>query len=252
MPNAAKAATTVGIHVVDVMGTVVSFDLREPVPVPAYDEAVRLLQQADQRFSTYRPDSDISRVRRGDIRVSDCHPDIDEVLGLCQRATEQTDGYFTTFPYGDLDPTGLVKGWAIQRASAVLLDAGSSWHSVNGGGDIQLAGHALSTPWRVGITDPTDPTRVVAVAVCQDGAVATSGNAERGHHIVNPRTGLTANHFASVTITAPLLIDADVFATAAFARGESAIAWVERLPDVDAMFVRPDGSVTATSSFPVG
>jgi thiamine biosynthesis lipoprotein len=252
MPDGAAAETVVGAHVVHVMGTVVSFDLCDPVPIGAYEAAVRVLHRADRRFSTYRPDSDISRLRRGEISVGDCHPDIDDVLGLCRLATEQTDGYFTAFPYGDLDPTGLVKGWAIERASAVLVDAGSSRHSVNGGGDIQLAGDAGRAPWRVGITDPADRMRIVAVAVRQDGAVATSGNAERGHHIVNPRTGLTADRFASVTITAGSLIDADVLATAAFARGEGAIPWVERMPEVDGLFVGHDGAITATTSFPFG
>jgi thiamine biosynthesis lipoprotein len=252
MPDAATAETVVGIHVVHVMGTVVSFDLRDPIPAAAYDKAVRLLRQADQRFSTYRPDSDISRLRRGEIRISECHPDVDEVLGLCQRATEQTERYFTSFPYGELDPTGLVKGWAIQRASEELVDAGSSRHSVNGGGDIQLVGDTRAAPWRIGITDPADRTRLVAIAACQDGAVATSGSAERGNHIVNPRSGLTADHFASVTITARSLIDADVLATAAYARGESAIEWLERMPDVEGVFVGRDGVVTATASFPFG
>jgi FAD:protein FMN transferase len=252
MPDAATALTIAGTHVVHVMGTVVSFDLRDPVPRSAYDESVRLLHQADQRFSTYRSDSDISRLRRGEIRSGDCHPDVDEVLGMCLDATKQTDGYFTAFPYGDLDPTGLVKGWAIQRASQILLDAGSTWHSVNGGGDIQLVGDEHSPAWRVGIVDPADRMRVIAIAICHDGAVATSGNTERGHHIMNPRSGLTADYFASVTITARSLIDADVLATAAYARGESAIAWIERMPEVDGLFVDQGGSITTTTSFPLG
>jgi thiamine biosynthesis lipoprotein len=252
MPDATTAQTTMGTYAVHVMGTVVSFDLRDPVPTRAYEESVRLLHQADQRFSTYRPDSDISRLRRGEIRSSDCHADVDEILGLCQIATEQTDGYFTAFPYGDLDPTGLVKGWAIERASGILVEAGSTRHSVNGGGDIQLVGNAGSPPWRVGITDPSDKTQITAVAACQNGALATSGNAERGHHIVNPRTGLTVGHFASVTISARSLIDADVLATAAFARGQSAFAWIERMPAVEGLFVAHDGSIAATRAFPFG
>jgi thiamine biosynthesis lipoprotein len=232
------------------MGTVVSFDLRDPVPVSAYDAAVDILRQADQRFSTYREDSEICRLRRGELRLDRCHPDVEEVLGLCLVATEQTEGYFTAFPHGELDPTGLVKGWAIKRVSDLLVDAGSGWHAVNGGGDIALTARtSAANEWRVGISDPTDRSRVVAVASCRNGAIATSGTAERGRHIINPRTAQAATYFASVTILAATVLDADVLATAAFARGESAVDWIEQLPNVEALFVLGGGSVTWTSGF---
>jgi FAD:protein FMN transferase len=242
----------IGHHAVHVMGTVVSFDLRDPLPVDALDRAIRLLHHADSTFSTYRPDSEISRLCRGEVGIDDCHPDVEEVLSRCEVATRLTDGYFSAYPYGRLDPTGLVKGWAVQRASELLAEAGSTRHAVNGGGDVQLVGAIDgSPPWRVGITDPRDRHRILAVA-CPDGALATSGTAERGRHIINPLTGLPADHFASVTITASTLIEADVLATAAFARGADAVSWVERLPGVEGLFATPDGGFRTTSGFPLG
>jgi thiamine biosynthesis lipoprotein len=231
-----------------VMGTVVSFDLHDPVPAQALLDAQRSLDRADRVFSTYRRDSDISRLDRGECRLIDCDPDVMTVLDLCADATAATDGYFTAIVAGHLDPSGLVKGWAIERASDLLRAAGSRHHVVNGGGDIQAVGTTgHGDPWRVGIVDPNDRDRVLAVVDVTDRAVATSGTAERGRHVVNPRTGQPADHFASVTVTCPRLTDADVLATAAVARGSEALDWLENLPDVDALLVTADGSITRTS-----
>lgn len=247
---APRSSLPPGRLAVHVMGTVVSFDLRDPVPADALAEAIRVLHHADATFSPYKSDSEIARLGRGEIRVADCHPHVEEVLQLCEDATQRTDRYFTAFPYGDLDPTGLVKGWAIQRASEVLADAGSGRHSVNGGGDIQLFGDPdQSPPWRIGIADPADRGKLLAVALCRDGALATSGSSERGHHIVNPVSGQVANHFTSVSITAPSLIDADVFATAAFARGAGAVEWIEQVAAVEGLFVTANGEIQVTSGF---
>jgi thiamine biosynthesis lipoprotein len=247
----ATVETIVGRHIVHVMGTVVSFDLRDPVPQSAFTDAVAALHEADQVFSLYRPDSDITRLARGEVGTEDCHPDVDEVLSLAAIAADMTDGYFSAYPCGSLDPTGIVKGWAIQRASRLLDDAGSRRHAVNGGGDVQLAGCASAEPWRIGIADPYTPGAVAVVADCRDGAIATSGTAERGPHIMNPLTGRPAEYFGSVSVTAPTLIEADVFATAAFARGESAIDWLEAMPGVEALFIGPGTRLTATTRFPL-
>jgi thiamine biosynthesis lipoprotein len=242
------ANLVLGHHPVEVMGTVVSFDLRDPVPTEALREAITLLHDVDAMFSTYRPDSVISQLRHHDIRATGCPPDVLEVLGLCEHAAEITEDYFTAFPGGELDPTGLVKGWAIQRASDVLRDAGSGHHGVNGGGDIQLVGGVDdSSPWRVGIAHPLAPGQVLAVASCRD---AASGTAERGHHIVDPFTRQPASYFASVTVIAPRLIDADVLATAAFARGPEAPDWLEHLDGVEALFLDAVGTLSATAGFP--
>lgn len=247
-----SAATTTGRHVEHVMGTVVSFDLHSPVATEALDAAVGLLHHADRIFSMYARSSDMARLSRGEIRIEACHPDVEEVLALCADATRWSDGYFSAMINGHVDPTGLVKAWAVQGASDLLRDAGSVCHVVNGGGDVQLVG----TPdgagrWRVGIASPFSPGKLIAVASCPAGAVATSGTAERGHHIVNPVTGRAASYFASVSIFAPTLLVADVVATAAFARGETAIDWIEGLPDVEGLFVGPGSRLTATSGFPV-
>jgi thiamine biosynthesis lipoprotein len=240
-----------GTHITEVMGTVVTFVLRDPVPLAALDAAIAGLHHADAVFSTYRSDSEISQLDRGERRIDACCPEVIEVLRLCDEARVWTDGYFTACPDGRLDPSGYVKGWAIERASDALCQAGSRHHAVNGGGDVRLVGgHDDLTPWRVGIADPFTPGAVLGGFGCRDAGVATSGSAERGQHITDPMTGKAADTFSSVSVVAPSLVEADVLATAAFARGESAIAWLDAMAGVQGLFVRPDGSLVQTGGFP--
>jgi thiamine biosynthesis lipoprotein len=234
-----------------VMGTVVSFDLHDPVSASTLADAQGWLDEVDAVFSTYRTDSDISRLDRGETRLTDCDPRVATVLELCARATAVTDGYFSATADGHLDPSGLVKGWAVERASDLLSNAGSRRHVVNGGGDIQTVGRSASKqPWRVGIADPFDRNRVLATVGVIDLAVATSGIAERGHHVIDPRTGRPAGHFASVTVICPRLTDADILATAAMARGPNALDWLEALPGVSALLVTAGGEVASTPGWP--
>src|SRR4051812_15786450 len=206
-------------HAEHVMGTVFSFDLPDPeLAGGALQDATAWLHWVDATFSTYRDDSDINRLARGELRIEDCPAEVTEVLDLCVEAARRTDGYFTATPGGRLDPSGLVKGWAVEEASRRLTVAGSRRHSVGGGGDIQMTG-GHHEPWLVGIADPRRPGLLAAVVEVADGAVATSGTAERGHHVVNPRTGAPATELAAVTVVGPELTWADVYATAALARG---------------------------------
>src|SRR6202022_4200902 len=92
------------------------------------------------------------------LALADCAPELAEVLAACAEVSTLSGGYFTTRPGGRFDPSGYVKGWAIERAAAMLTAAGSAEHSVNGGGDIQCVGdRGPGHPWRVGIADPPSP-----------------------------------------------------------------------------------------------
>jgi thiamine biosynthesis lipoprotein len=237
-------------HAEHVMGTVFSFDLPDPALADgALHDAIEWLHWVDATFSTYRDDSDISRLGRGELRVEDCPREVADVLDLCVEAAQRTDGYFTATPGGHLDPSGLVKGWAVEDVSRRLTAAGSRWHSVGGGGDIQMAG-GHTEPWRVGIAHPHHPGQLAAVVEVGDGAVATSGTAERGSHVVNPRTGAPATELAAVTVVGPELTWADVYATAALARGADARGWLANLCGYDALVIGADGSTWCTPGFP--
>jgi thiamine biosynthesis lipoprotein len=236
-------------HVEHCMGTVFSFDLRPPhVPAAVLEDVVAWLHRMDATFSPYRHDSDISRLARGDITLARCAPEVGEILGLCDRLRETTAGCFSAYASGTLDPSGVVKGWSVERAAVMLRRAGSRNHSVNGGGDLRLdGGPAPGRPWRIGIADPLRPGAVGTVIAGRDLAVATSGTAERGAHILDPRTGLPAEGLASVTVVGPSLTTADAYATAAFVMGDAARDWIEGLPGHEAYAVTADGRSWTTS-----
>src|SRR5258708_1722209 len=207
------------------MGTVVSFD----VPVLARDNgalahAIGWLHWADETFSTYRPASDVSRLARAEVTLADCAPEVAEVLAACDALAGQTGGYFSAYPAGTLDPSGYVKGWAVQGAARIIGEGGSAAHTLNGRRDIHCAGGGPDgTPagarWRVGISSPFRAGTLALVVAGRDFAVATSGTAERGAHIMDPVAGRPATGLASVTIAGPSLTLADAYATAPFATG---------------------------------
>lgn len=244
-------------HAEEVMGTVVSFDVpaacaREPLAA-----AVRWLHWVDERFSPFRADSDVSRLGRGEVSLDGCVPEVGSVLAACESVSAASDGYFSARYAGRLDPSGYVKGWAIERAAELLTEAGSPSHYVNGGGDVQCfggRGAGMAERWRVGIADPLRPgslSRVVAGGGPGTGfAVATSGVAERGAHIIDPHTGLPATGLLSVTVAGPHLALADAYATAAVAMGAPAARdWIEALDGYCGFAIEADGASWETSGF---
>jgi FAD:protein FMN transferase len=244
------------VHVEHVMGTVVSFDVRfsdESRRAPmaaAVADAVAWLHRVDDVFSTYRYDSQVSRLGRGELRLADCDGDVAEVLELCVQVGRESDGYFSSTYGGRLDPTGLVKGWAVQRASERLSSAGSTHHLVNGGGDIQaVGGSAPGVPWQVGIAHPLQRGGLASVVRLTDGAVATSGIAERGTHVLDPFTGQPATALASVTLVGRELIRSDAYATAAIAMGNRARRWLADCAGYEAFAIAVDGFGWWTSGY---
>ncbi|HVX46762.1 MAG TPA: FAD:protein FMN transferase [Mycobacteriales bacterium] len=240
------------VHRETVMGTVFSFDIRADIdPAAAIEEAVAFLHHVDTVFSTYREDSDIRRLDRGECRMQDCSPAVAEVLRMCATATGHTDGYFSALHSGHIDPTGLVKGWSIDTASAILSTRGMAVHSINGGGDIRAMGFpSPEMPWRVGISDPRRPRELIAAVTGTDFAVATSGPGERGPHIVDPVRGRVARSVLSATVTGPQLAWADAYATALVACGVEAMQWIEALPGYEAIVLTAAGAMHRTAQFP--
>jgi FAD:protein FMN transferase len=238
---------------VEVMGTVVSFDIR-PGRVSRDEVHLALagaragLHRADAVFSTWKPNSPLSRLRRGEIGLEDAPPDVAVVLELCAAARLGSEGWFDPWAMsGGIDPTGLVKGWAARNALRRIEATGVAGAMVNAGGDIALAGAPeVARSWQIGIRDPWDATRVIAVLEAE-AAVATSGAYERGDHVLNPRTGRPSSPIASATVTGPDLALADAFATGLLAAGEPGLDWVGRIEGYDGLIVRRDGSMVGTS-----
>lgn len=236
-------------HVEHVMGTVFSFDIRAgATPRRQVGDALRAavdwLHQVDATFSTYREDSAISRLRYGRLTAAEFTPQIAEVLDLCARARERTDGFFDALYCGWIDPTGLVKGWSIEKAGAILTAHGLTSYSINGGGDIRTAGSPEpGVPWRIGVTDPLRPGTLLDTVTGHDLAVATSGTAERGRHIVDPRYGRAAGDVLSATVVGPDLALADAYATALVAAGTDRMSWFADLAGYTATVLSADGDL---------
>lgn len=226
------------------MGTVFSIDVRNPVVAESVvDQCVRWLHWVDATFSTYRAASEISRLARGELTRASCSAAVRAVLCRCDKLKRDTGGYFSAHATGALDPSGYVKGWAIERVSHWLVSAGASNHCVNGGGDVQCAGEAApGQPWRIAIAHPLEPGALAGIVEGAGVAVATSGSAERGHHIVDPHTGQAARALASLTVIGSRLAETDAYATAAFAMGAAAHDWIVTLPGHWAFAVTASGA----------
>jgi thiamine biosynthesis lipoprotein len=213
------------------MGTTVSVDIQPPlVPSGTVDALFEELHDVDARFSTYKPDSEISRLMRGELREEDASLDVRHVLAACDHLAIATDGAFDARrhrPDGRLDPSGYVKGWAVEEAAWRLDSAGARNYWINAGGDIVARGHAEpGRAWRVGIRHPDQADRVAAVLAVSDRAVATSGTYERGEHIIDPRSGRPAAGLRSVTVVGPGLAFTDAYATAVYAMGPDGLGWL--------------------------
>ena len=236
------------------MGMPILVDVRDdPADEPALDRLFDWLRLVDATFSTYKEDSEISRLNRGELALADAAPAVREVLARCDELREETGGYFDArFDGGAVDPSGLVKGWSVDRAAAILQEAGLRNYAINAGGDIRLRGGARpDAVWRVGIQHPGVREGVAAIVAGDDLAVATSGEYARGQHVLDPHTGRPPSGVLSVTITGPNLATADAYATAAFAMGaDRAPAWTARLRGYEAMTILADERVLSTPGFP--
>ncbi|HEY5486628.1 MAG TPA: FAD:protein FMN transferase [Candidatus Limnocylindrales bacterium] len=236
-------------RVEQIMGTAIGIDVRDQAVSPAaVEDAFEYLRDVDRRFSTYKPDSEISRLSRGEIDEADCSPDVRQVLELCEQIRGITEGYFDIRGHlwdGGLDPSGLVKGWSLENAGRILEAAGASNYWINGGGDIVIRGEPTpATAWRVGIRHPLEADKLAAVLAVRDAAVATSGAYERGDHVLDPFTGKPPRGVLSITVVGPSLTYADAYATAAFAMGPTGLAWIANLEGYFGCSITadPDGS----------
>jgi len=240
-------------RVESLMGTTVSIDVRQPlVPESTLDDVIAELRDVEARFSTFRPDSEISRLARGELAEESCSLDVRQVLAACDHLAAATDGAFDArrrSPDGTvtLDPSGYVKGWAVEEAAWRIDGAGGRDYWINAGGDIVARGHADGgRPWRVGIRHPDRFDRVAAVLAVSDRAVATSGAYERGAHIADPRTGRAPTGLRSVTVVGPGLAFTDAYATAVFVMGLDGLRWLARRPEYAALVITDDDRVVWT------
>jgi thiamine biosynthesis lipoprotein len=241
-------------HVEQVMGMPVTFAGRQGLPAGPLAAAVDLLHDVDATFSTYRADSEISRLDRGELAADACRAEVIGVLRACEGLRVATGGWFDPWlgsPDGPvhLDPSGYVKGWAVERAADLLTAAGVADLAVNAGGDIVARSADDQPPWRIGIRHPDHAHDVVAVLAARHLGVATSATYARGEHILDPHTGEPARGLCSLTVLGPSLARADAYATAAFAVGTAGPGWVADQPGYGVYAVLPGGQVLTDTVF---
>ncbi len=234
------------------MGMPVTVEVVDPaVTEPVLDAVYAYFEYIDEKFSTYKETSEISKINRHELALEDASEDMRTIFALSEQTRLETEGYFDIFYNGRYDPSGLVKGWAIFQAAELLREKGFQNYYVEAGGDIQLAGsNAQGRDWRVGIRNPFEMNEIVKVLSATDCGIATSGTYVRGQHIYNPKNaGALELDILSLTVIGPDIYEADRFATAAFAMGKKGLGFIARLDGFEGYSIDKDRRATFTAGF---
>ncbi len=223
----------------------------QPATQAIFDEVFAYFEYIDEKFSTYKDQSEISRINRGEISPECASNDMQTILALAEQTRLETNGYFDIRHNGICDPSGIVKGWAIFNAAEILRQKGCENYYVEAGGDIQMAGaNAQGEKWRVGIRNPFNAAEIVKALSVTDCGVATSGTYVRGQHIYNPKnTDQPITGITSLTVIGPDIFGADRFATAAFAMGNEGIFFIENLDGFEGYMIDSEKKATFTTGF---
>lgn len=216
-----------------------------------FNDVFTLFKKIDATFSPYKITSEVSRLNRKELKLADISPEMKEILQLAEQTKKESDGYFDVYRNGILDPSGIVKGWAIKKAVDLLKGKGFKNFYVEAGGDIQVTGkNAAGEDWVIGIRNPFDYAENVKIIHLSSGGVATSGTVVRGEHIYDPTLGYKAvDQILSMTVVADSIYDADRFATAAFAMGKKGIEFIESKKDLEGYMIDREGIGTMTTRF---
>ena len=204
----------------------------------------------DQKFSVYKNDSEITKINKGQIKPKEYSQDMKTVFKLCQQTKKETNGYFDIKHMGKIDPSGLVKGWAINNAALMLKKDFANFY-IEAGGDIQSCGHnSQGKPWSVGIRNPFNIQQIVKIVTLSGNAIATSGTYFRGQHVYNPKKpDRPLTQVVSLSVIGPNIYEADRFATAAFAMGLDGIKFIETLEGFEGYQIDNQGQALFTSQF---
>jgi thiamine biosynthesis lipoprotein len=235
-----------------IMGMPIAIEiLDEDVTDEIFEKVFDYFHYVDNKFSTYKKDSEITLINEGKILPKNFSQDMKTVLKLSARTKKETNGYFDIHTNGKINPSGLVKGWAILNGAKILENLGFQNFYVDAGGDIQASGkNKNGKTWRVGIKNPFKQTEIVKTIYADNIGVATSGTYIRGQHIYNPhQPNKKITDIVSLTVIGPNVYEADRFATPAFAMGKKGIDFVENLPGLEGYMVDKDGIATMTSGF---
>ena len=216
------------LHTEDVWNTIVTLECE--LESISYQPAIEFLHLVDQIFSTYISTSQVSKLRNNEIVIKDTHPYLQEVWNNCFAIKELTDGAFDPWAVpGGFDPSGYVKGWAADQIADQLSELGAKHIQINAGGDISVrGGKDANTAWKIGVAHPNQSNQVSKIYEITKGAIATSGTAERGNHIIDPLSKTIAVGARSATVTGPDAGMADALATALIVSGRDGASWFSK------------------------
>ena len=234
-----------------IMGMPITIEIVDMINDNIFDKIFDYFREIDQRFSTYKRTSEISKYNKGLIKKSDLSKEMLEIFKLSKQTKQETNGYFDIKKKnGKIDPSGIVKGWSIRNAAQKILDAGYLNFFIEAGGDIESHGNPKGmTYFKVGIRNPFDINAIVKVIKLKNMGIATSGTYIRGQHIYNPLNYKKANEIASISVIGPNIYEADRMATAAFAMGQSGVNFIEKLDGFEAYMIDKNAVATLTSGF---
>ncbi len=233
------------------MGMPITTEIVDCTNVDIFLEVFSYFEYIDNKFSTYKKTSEITQINSDRLQAKDYSLDMKKVFALAEKTKRETGGYFNVLQNAKIDPSGLVKGWAIANAAKMLIKRGYKNFYIEAGGDIQTNGkNQKGELWTVGIRDPFNPKQIIKVLYVNNKGIATSGTYERGLHIYNPkRKNQNINEIVSLTVIGPNIYDADRFATAAFAMGKKGINFIENLKGFEGYVIDKKGRATYTNSF---
>lgn len=233
-----------------IMGMPVTLEIVDSSASNIFEEIFAYFKQIDQKFSTFKKNSEITKINDGRLQINECSDDMKTIFQLAERTKKETDGYFDIYYNGRYDPSGIVKGWSILNAADILKKAGFRNFYVDAGGDIQVAGkNSRGKNWTVGIKNPFKEEQIVKVVVLKNQGIATSGSYIRGDHIYDPKNGRQLKEIISLTVIGPNVYEADRFATAAFAMGKKGINFIDSLEGFEGYMINKEGLATVTSGF---
>ncbi len=234
------------------MGMPITIEIVDAPTADLGQEIFDWFNHVDQRFSPYIETSEVCRLSKGDVSDDELSDEMREVLVLAEATRLESDGAFNIRrPSGFIDPSGIVKGWAISKAAKTIAACGVTSFYVEAGGDIQAHGlDGAGGAWSVGIRSPFNDKDIIKVVALSGQGIATSGTYVRGDHIYDPRDpDRKLDEIVSVSVIVDDVVDADRFATAAFAMGRDGIYFLESLPGVEAYAVDAHGIATQTTGF---
>lgn len=203
----------------------------------------------DEKFSPYKKTSELEKINNGKIKKSNCSREMKKILTLSEKTKKETGGYFDIKIDGKIDPSGIVKGYAINQASKMLKKMGYKNFTVEIAGDIQICGKNKNRKWKIGIQNPFNVGEIIKIVYLSNKGIATSGTYTKGNHIVDPVKKVAADEISSVTVIGPDVFEADRFATAAFAMGEKGIVFLNKLAGFEGYLVKKNKVGVMTPGF---